>query len=127
MKQVNWEGVPDDLIDLLTTTTAKGEYVNLSLIKVLNHSKLSQSDLHALVRESGIYLTLPAIRKYIDEVESARLMSTPPTTGTQAKQYTITQRGEACKEAIKIVLPRSYFSFYVRNYLGIRRIPQFPP
>lgn len=126
MKQVNWEGVPNDVVDLLTDTTSKGLYVNLELLKIFNHTKLSQSELHELVGKEGIDLTLPALLPYIREIETAGLISTPPTTGTQAKQYDLTPRGRWCQSIIKSVLPRSYFMYYVRNYLGIRRLQQDP-
>lgn len=127
MKQVDWEGVPEDVVELLTTTSGKGEYANLRIVQVLNHKKVSESGLHRLVHGRGVGMTLTAFRKYIDQVEKAGLMSSPETKETQAKQYSLTERGNACKDMLKIVLPRSYYMFFMRNYLGVRKIPMIPP
>lgn len=125
MRQVYWQGVAPDLVDLMTSTTARGDFIYLKLVRSFtNHTKMSQSDLHEKVTKGGIDLTLPAVREYIIKLETAGLISTPLTTGTQAKQYSLTKRGEWCQSVLKTVLPRSYFMFYLRNYLGIRRLPK---
>jgi hypothetical protein len=127
MRQVYWQGVAPDLVDQITSTTSRGDFIYLKLIKSFtNHTKMSQSDLHEKVTKGGIDLTPPAVREYIIKLETAGLISTPPTTGTQAKQYSLTERGAWCQSIVKAVLPRSYFVFYLRNYLGIRRIPKEP-
>jgi len=125
--QLDWKGVPRDIVDLLTKTSTRGEYVNLRIIQVLDNSKVSESELHRLVSKRGVRLTLPAFGDYVEDVVSAKLISSPATSGTQAKQYSLTERGMACKKALGIVYPRSYYMFYLRNFLGVGRTPAIPP
>lgn len=126
-KSVDWTGLPNDIISMVTTTTNKGDYLHLELITTFEaQDRLSQSDLTDRVLHLGIDTTRTTVRDYIKELEDAELISTPPMAATQAKQYALTARGTWCQVALGIILPRTYYGFYLHNYLGLRRIPKEP-
>lgn len=116
--------LPNDIRDILTTTTSKGDYINLIMLGAFKKgAKLSQTDLYKESTKFGVELSQPAVRPYIATLETSGLIVSPDTP--YAKEYSLTQRGKLCLEAITQLLPNRYWKFLLRNELGIRKIPKF--
>jgi len=120
---IDFSGIPDDVVEILTTTTTKGHFINVMLIQTFERSKaMSQTDLYEKVRER-VNLTQPAVAPYIDKLESARLIES--STTQYKKKYVLTDRGKSCLKAIPQLFPKYTVLFWFRNEIGLRRIPAF--
>ena len=126
IRKVRIPQAPEEVKELLKTTTYRGDLIYVYLISVFgNDKKLSQTDLVNRVKERyRIQLTHQSIRKYILDLQRYGLIHSPKTS--REYEYSLTEQGLWCSHAIKVCFPRTIYWFIIRHYLGIRHMPEFP-
>lgn len=127
MDRVIIPNAPPDVVDLLKTKTSRNILINMQLIYILGKKKkpMSQSDLTRYVNKikRGINYSIPAVEKYLSELETASLISSKKA---YTKEYELTPRGDWCYKAIKVCFPKTFFYFIIRHYLGRRTLEAYP-
>jgi hypothetical protein len=124
MGKVDFEGVPSDVVDAITETNFRGEYVNWAVITILGRSQsLSQSEITRALKEGGIVMTQPAIVKYLGKLEELNIILSVETNYT--KNYHLSEKGNCVLKTIKQVLPQRFFWYVVRNNIGFRKMPEY--
>ena len=126
IRKIRIPGAPKEIEDFLKTTTNNGELMHAYLISGFGEEdeRLSQTELVNRVREKhDIQLTDQSIRNYIKNLETHKLISSPPTS--REREYSLTDYGRWCYKAIKVCLPRTALFFILRYYMGYRRLKEF--
>jgi predicted transcriptional regulator len=125
ISRIDKTGIDEEVLDLITTTTLKGDRINVAILKSLEKgNKPSQTALYNSVREGGVSLTQQQVREYIVDLEEKGFISSPETN--YAKEYQLTGKGKWSREVIDQILPSRMFLYVLRNYMGYRRIPSKP-
>jgi len=122
--QIDFEGVPSDVVDAIIETNSRGDYVNWAVIMLLGRSRsLSQSEITRALKECGIVMTQPAIVKYLGKLEELNIIRSAETNYT--KNYRLSERGNGVLKTIKQVLPQRFFWYVIRNNIGFRKMPEY--
>jgi predicted transcriptional regulator len=119
--------VPEEIIDLLKTTTIRGDLINVYLIAAVEKVTVpNQSNLAKYVMDNhNVISTQQNITKqYIVPLERMGIIHSASVS--KEKAYKLTPKGEWCLTAIKTCFPRTNFYFYYRQYLGIMNLPEYP-
>jgi len=126
IRRVRIPQIPEDLEELLKTTTYSGELIFVYLISVFEENeRLSQTELvNRVKRKYESSLTHQSIRNYIIQLERHGLIHSPATP--REREYRLTNQGKWCSEAVKICFPKTLFWFIVRHFLEIKSLPEFP-
>lgn len=126
ISKVRIPNAPEEVGDLLKTTTYRGDLIFVYLISVFSNDKrLSQTELVNRVKDQfPTQLTHQSIRNYIIQLQKHGLIRSPGRT--RDYEYTLTERGRWCAGAIRICFPKTMFWFIIRHHLGLRRIEAFP-
>lgn len=114
-----------EISEFLKNTNSKGSliYANLLSSFKTDDERISQSELVRHAQQKGTRLTTQQIRTHILILKSRNLIS-----GTRRYKYSyqLTDEGKWCRIAITQCFPRRRLLFYVRNRLGMIKIPQYP-
>ena len=122
--QIDFEGVPSDVAEVLTETNSRGEYVNWTVITILDRNQsMSQSEITRALKERGVVMTQPAIVKYLSKLEDQNMILSAETNYT--KNYRLSEKGNCVLRTIRQVLPQRFFWYVVRNDIGFRKIPEY--
>ncbi len=122
--QIDFDDVPSDVVDAITETNSRGDYVNWAVITILCRShNLSQSEITRALKEKGVVMTQPAIVKYLGKLEERNMILSVETNYT--KNYRLSEKGNCVLKTIKQVLPQRFFWYVVRNNIGFRKMPEY--
>jgi len=122
--QVDFDDAPSDVVDPITETNSRGEYVNWAVITILGRNRnLSQSEITRALKEGGIVMTQPAIVKYLGKLEELNIILSVETNYT--KNYRLSEKGNCVLKTIKQVLPQRFFWHVIRNNIGFRKMPEY--
>lgn len=125
IRGVRIPGAPERIVDLLKTTTSRGELILVNLLSSFqNHEKLSQTEMTEYAQRHGIGLTAQRIREYIKMLEDAGLITSPETR--YEKEYRLTKVGTWCRKAVQQCFPSKVILFHLRNGLGLVKLGPFP-
>jgi hypothetical protein len=126
IKKVKIPNAPPEIEELLKTTAYAGDLVYVYLLSSFEKDvKLSQTDLVDKVREKyETPLTHQTIRNYIKKLEKYELIHSPQRA--RDYEYTLTDQGLWCREAVMKCFPKTNFWFMVRHYLGIKKLASYP-
>lgn len=109
---------------LVTRTRGTNRLINVEIISSLRKKSLIQSEIAKKVQKRGIILSPTQINKYLSELENVDIIRSQK--GVYKREYSLTEKGRWCNNAIKKCFPRRQFWFIVRHYLGYRTLPPFP-
>jgi len=116
-----------NLLELLKTTTIRGDLINVHLVAAFEDGgRFNQSALaNHIISHYKVQLTPQTIKEqYISKLEKMGIIHSDSIS--KEKAYRLTPRGELCLEIVKTCFPRTNFWFFVRHYLGIMKLPQYP-
>ncbi len=124
VEQIDFDDAPLDVVDAITETNSRGDYVNCAVIMLLGRSRnLSQSEITRALKEKGVVMTQPAIVKYLGKLEERNMMLSVETNYT--KNYSLSEKGNGVLKTIKQVLPQRFFWYVIRNNIGFRKMPEY--
>jgi predicted transcriptional regulator len=126
IRKVQIPNAPSNVQKLLKTTSIRGELVFVFLLSAFNgEERLSQTDLVGRVKQRfKVTLTHQAIRRYIMKLEDLDIIHSPKPS--REYEYTLTEQGKWCSEAVKVCFPRTNFSYMKRHFLKVRKLPRYP-
>jgi len=110
-------------VEELLKTQCKGRPIVKMIIEILSeHSKLNQSDIQRELTALGLSITYTTAKNHLDNMKDAGLVDAIEQPA-YAKDFTLTQCGKWCADAIRIRLPSSHFRRFLLQCLATRPPP----
>jgi predicted transcriptional regulator len=127
LDRITIPNAPEEIEEQLKTLS-KNHLVNVDIILILGNSNknLNQTEIVDQLHEMSVDLTATRIREILKVLEDKKLGLISSLKGTHERDYKLTNKGEWCYSAIKIVFPKRNIWFIIRHQLGIKKLPQFP-
>jgi len=126
IRKVQIPNASRDVQRLLKATSLRGELVFVFLLSAFDgEERLSQTDLVSRIKKRyKVALTHQAIRRYIVKLEKLDIIHSPKPS--REYEYTLTEQGKWCSEAVRVCFPRTNFGYIKRHFLKVRKLPPYP-
>jgi hypothetical protein len=120
IRQVKIPDVNDDIVNLLKTTTNRGDLINVHLIRTFeNDGKYTRRELKDILEKKGITLTQPRINEYIEILEKYGVLSSPQLEPYN-KPYALATEGKHYLWLVQTYFPKTRLLFLWRHYIGVK-------
>lgn len=127
IRRVKIPNAPTEIEALLKTTTLAGDLICAGLISAFDdEEKMSKTNMANWVQKNrDVQLTYQAILPYINDLEQNNLIHSTKLIGRDY-EFVLTDKGQWCREALKVCFPQTLFWYALRHFLGRRKLKDYP-